>query len=122
MREKPSGTKSRSRRKAPARKRANPGRTDWARVDATTDAEIAEQVRQNPDEVEFTDEMLAAARWVIPEKKVPISFCVDPDVLAFFKSDGEGYQSRMNAVLCGYVRGHGARQEARGLIEKRWSK
>lgn len=50
--------------------------------------------------------MLAAARWVMPEKKVPISFRVDPDVLAFFKAGGEGYQSRMNAVLRGYVRGH----------------
>ena len=106
MREKPGGTKSRSRRKAPARKGASQGRTDWARVDATTDAEIAEQLRRNSDEVEFTDEMLAAARWVMPEKKVPISFRVDPDVLAFFKSDGDGYQSRMNAVLRGYVRGH----------------
>jgi uncharacterized protein (DUF4415 family) len=81
-------------------------RTDWARVDATTDAEIAEQIRRDPDDVEFTDEMLAAARWVMPAKKVPISFRVDPDVLAFFRADGEGYQSRMNAVLRGYVRGH----------------
>lgn len=98
------GTKQRSRRKAGARKRASRGRTDWARVDATTEAEIGEQIRRNPDDVEFTDEMLAAARWVMPEKKVPISFRVDPDVLAFFKSEGDGYQSRMNAVLRGYVR------------------
>ena len=49
--------------------------------------------------------MLAAARWVMPEKKVPISFRVDPDVLAFFRGGGEGYQSRMNAVLRGYMRG-----------------
>jgi uncharacterized protein (DUF4415 family) len=98
------GTKRRSQRKA-ARRPAR-GHVDWARVDATTDEEIAEQVRANPDDVEFTDEMLAEARWVMPEKKVPISFRVDPDVLEFFKSDGEGYQSRMNAVLRGYMRGH----------------
>lgn len=101
-----SGTKQRSRRSAAAPKRTNRGRTDWARLDATTDAEIAEQILRNPDDVEFTDEMLAAARWVMPEKKVPISFRVDPDVLAFFKSEGDGYQSRMNAVLRGYMRGH----------------
>ena len=99
------GTKQRSRRKA-APRRAKRGRTDWARVDTTTDAEIGEQIRRNPDDVEFTDEMVAAARWVMPEKKVPISFRVDPDVLEFFKSDGDGYQSRMNAVLRGYMRGH----------------
>lgn len=56
--------------------------------------------------MEFTDAMLAAARWVMPEKKVPISFRVDPEVLEFFKAAGDGYQSRMNAVLRGYVRGH----------------
>jgi len=80
--------------------------TNWARVDATTDRDIAEQIRRNPDDVEFTDEMFAAARWVMPAKKVPISFRVDPDVLAFFKRGGDGYQSRMNAVLRGYVQGH----------------
>ena len=79
-------------------------RTDWDRVDATTDRDIAEQIRRNPDEVEFTDEMLAASRWVVPPKKVPISLRVDPEVLAFFKREGDGYQSRMNAVLRGYMR------------------
>ena len=63
--------------------------------------------------MEFTDEMLAAARWVMPEKKVPISFRVDPDVLAFFKAGGDGYQSRMNAVLRGYMRGQGRTAEAK---------
>ena len=41
----------------------------------------------------------------MPAKKVPISFRVDPDVLEFFRRGGEGYQSRMNAVLRGYVLG-----------------
>lgn len=103
MPEKRGGTKRHSRRNTVAAKRH---RSDWARVDATTDREIGEQIRRDSDDVEFTDEMLAAARWVMPEKKVPISFRVDPDVLAFFKSEGDGYQSRMNAVLRGYVRGH----------------
>lgn len=80
-------------------------RTNWARVDATTDRKIAEQIRRNPDDVELTDEMIAAARWVMPPKKVPISLRVDPDVLAFFKRGGDGYQSRMNAVLRAFMRG-----------------
>ncbi len=105
MRGKRNGTK----RRGGGSTRASRGRTDWARVDRTTDTEIAAQVRGNRDEVEFTDEMLAAARWVMPEKKVPISFRVDPDVLAFFKAEGDGYQSRMNAVLRGYVRGRRGR-------------
>ena len=110
MREKRGGTKTASRGKTSAlrkaSKRRSPGQIDWARVDATTDGEIAEQIRQDPDDIEFTEQMLAAAHWVMPQKKVPISFRVDPDVLAFFRNGGEGYQSRMNAVLRGYMRGH----------------
>jgi uncharacterized protein (DUF4415 family) len=39
---------------------------------------------------------------VVPQK-IPISLRVDPDVLAFFKEQGPGYQTRMNAVLRGYM-------------------
>ncbi len=35
--------------------------------------------------------------------KKPISLRVDPDVLAFFRQDGAGYQTRMNAVLRAYM-------------------
>lgn len=109
MREKRNGTENFSRAKTPVRRKESKsptrGRTDWARVDATTDVEIAEQIRQSPDDVEFTDEMFAQAQWMKPVKKVPISFRVDPDVLAFFKTAGGGYQSRMNAVLRSYMRG-----------------
>lgn len=35
--------------------------------------------------------------------KLPLSLRVDPDVLAFFKSLGKGYQTRMNAVLRSYM-------------------
>lgn len=68
MRKKRSGTKTTSRRKAAARpksrKRRSPAPIDWTRVDATADKDIAEQVRRDPDDVQFTDEMLDAARWV----------------------------------------------------------
>ena len=39
------------------------------------------------------------AKLVTPEPKKAISLRVDPDVLEFFKSQGAGYQTRMNAVL-----------------------
>ena len=29
---------------------------------------------------------------------------IDPDVLAWFKAQGKGYQTRMNAVLRAYVK------------------
>lgn len=40
---------------------------------------------------------------VCPEKKVMISVRLDPDVLEFFRSQGPGYQSRINAVLRSYM-------------------
>jgi uncharacterized protein (DUF4415 family) len=32
-----------------------------------------------------------------------MSLRIDPDILAFFKSRGRGYQTRMNAVLRAYM-------------------
>ncbi|MEM7240582.1 MAG: BrnA antitoxin family protein [Pseudomonadota bacterium] len=42
------------------------------------------------------------AELVMPEPKKMISLRVDADVLEFFKSQGKGYQTRMNAVLKAY--------------------
>jgi uncharacterized protein (DUF4415 family) len=80
------------------------GRADLATIDATTDADIARQIAEDPDTApEFTNEMFASAEWVAPMKKTPIALRVDPDVLDFFRAQGPGYQSRMNAVLRSYV-------------------
>lgn len=78
------------------------GKTDWARVDALTDEDIARAVADDPDatpiDVDWSDAVL-----VIPAKKKAISIRVDEDVLDFFKREGEGYQRRMNAVLRSYM-------------------
>jgi uncharacterized protein (DUF4415 family) len=44
-------------------------------------------------------------RAVAPDqmRKTLISLRVDPEVLAFFKAQGPGYQTRMNAVLTAYM-------------------
>lgn len=38
-----------------------------------------------------------------PSRKKLISLRVDPEVLEFFKAQGPGYQTRMNAVLQAYM-------------------
>ena len=38
-----------------------------------------------------------------PREKKPVSLRIDEDILEFFKKDGSGYQSRINAVLKAYV-------------------
>jgi uncharacterized protein (DUF4415 family) len=84
-------------------------RSDWARLDATTDDDIARQIASDPDTApEFSDEMIHRAHWVPAPKKEPISFRVDPDVLAYFRSFGAGYQTRMNQVLRAYMEHAGA--------------
>ncbi len=42
-----------------------------------------------------------AIRW--PGKKKQITLRLDPDVLAFFRKHGKGYQTIINAVLRKYV-------------------
>lgn len=78
------------------------GKTDWASVDALTDKEIEEAVRNDPDAVPL-DIDWSEAVLVTPPKKKAISIRVDEDVLDYFKKQGAGYQRRMNAVLRSYV-------------------
>jgi uncharacterized protein (DUF4415 family) len=78
------------------------GKTDWAAVDALTDKEIEEAVRDDPDAVPL-DIDWSKAVLVIPPKKKAISIRVDEDVLEYFKKQGAGYQRRMNAVLRSYM-------------------
>ncbi len=78
------------------------GKTDWARVDKLTDEDIAKAVANDPDaapiDIDWSDAVL-----VIPARKKAISIRVDEDVLDYFKSQGEGYQRRINAVLRSYM-------------------
>lgn len=79
------------------------GETDWARLDALTDAEVEAAVADDPDWAEFKDVDWSDAVWVMPPKKKAISIRLDPDVLDFFKEEGPGYQGRINQVLRTYV-------------------
>lgn len=79
------------------------GKTDWARFDAMTDAEIEAAIANDPDWAEFKDIDWSDAVLVMPARKKAISIRVDEDVLDFFKKEGAGYQRRINAVLRSYM-------------------
>ena len=81
---------------------ARRGKTDWAAVEALTDEQIAEAVKNDPDAVPL-DFDWSEAVLVIPPKKKAISIRVDEDVLDYFKKEGAGYQRRINAVLRSYM-------------------
>lgn len=60
-------------------------------------------------EIDYSDieetnaEFWADAKLSLPKKKEPISLRIDNDVLGWFKKQGKGYQSKINAVLRSYM-------------------
>jgi len=77
------------------------GKTDRARVAKWTDAEIEKMARSDD-----AHPALDAAFWKDVERlptKEAISIKLDDDVLAFFRKQGRGYQTRINAVLRRYM-------------------
>lgn len=80
------------------------GRTDLARVLATTDAEIERDAAGDPDvALPRDDKWMADARAVFPISKMPISIRIDADILEFFRRSGAGWQTRMNDVLRAFM-------------------
>ena len=55
---------------------------------------------------ELDDDFWANAKVVMPKAKEKITIKLDPDVLEYFRKDGPGYQTRMNAVLKSFVAAH----------------
>lgn len=79
-------------------------RTDWDRLRQLTDDEIEAAAREDPDSPLLDDEWLQAARLVTPSgEKEQISIRLDEEVVTFFRSQGRGYQTRINDVLKAYV-------------------
>ncbi|HAH10587.1 MAG TPA: hypothetical protein DCL48_10845 [Alphaproteobacteria bacterium] len=77
-------------------------KTDWARVAATTYEEVEAQIAADPDERDLVWDW-SEVYLRPPRPKTVVNMRVDTDILEFFKQDGRGYQTRINAVLRGYV-------------------
>lgn len=79
-------------------------RTDWERVDALTDEEIEQAVREDPDAELLDAEWFRTAELVVPSsEKTRINIRLDEDIVDYFKQQGRGYQTRINDVLKAYV-------------------
>ena len=74
-------------------------RTDLARVDAMTSAEV-DALAAADDEPVFD---WSNARIGIPGPKQQLTVRLDKDVIDWFRAQGSGYQTRMNAVLRSFV-------------------
>jgi len=77
-------------------------RTDWKRVDALQDRRI-----DFSDTPELTPEMFARAvvrRGLKPvARKKQLTLRIDSDVLEWYRGQGSGYQTRINALLRAYM-------------------
>jgi uncharacterized protein (DUF4415 family) len=77
-------------------------KTDWSRVDAMTEADLEAAIAGDPDEAGMVVQWEHPIRG-IPLPKEPVSIRLDADLLAFFRQDGKGYQTKINAVLRSYM-------------------
>ena len=86
--------------KKPATSRKS--RTDWKRVDALEDRKI-----DFSDMPELTPEMFARAVARRGLKPIPgkrqLTIRIDSDVLEWYRRQGPGYQTRINALLRAYM-------------------
>jgi uncharacterized protein (DUF4415 family) len=82
-------------------------RTNWKRVDALEDEDI-----DLSDIPEVSPEMFARAivrRGLKPvARKAQLTLRVDSDVLEWFRKQGQGYQTKINALLRAYMDAHKA--------------
>ena len=76
------------------------GETEWARLRAEQAAGIEPALDPEEEGIEWDWQN---ARLVMPQPKRAVSIRMDADVLAFFKAQGRGYQTRMNAVLRAFM-------------------
>ena len=74
------------------------GKTDWERLRRDQEAGIEPEPDEDDFEVDWSSAVL-----VRPPAKPMVSLRMDPEVLAFFKAGGKGYQTRINAVLRAYM-------------------
>lgn len=76
---------------------------ELAALEAMSDAEVERRTNADPDAPPLYDADWWAGAAVVTPRKVPVSLRLDPDILAYFKAEGPGYQTRINAVLRTYV-------------------
>ena len=85
-----------------------PGRTNWDRLAALSEDDIERAIADDPDSAPALDaDWFRKAELVMPAAKTATSIRVDSDVMGWFKTQGRGWQTRMNAVLRAYAKAHG---------------
>ena len=80
-----------------------PTKTNLERFDAMTDEMI--DTSEIPP---LTEEFFATAKWRMPKPRVKVTVEVEPEVMEWFKAQGENYQRYLSAALRIYAQAHQA--------------
>ncbi len=88
--------------------RRGESQTDWAKVDAMTEEALEASVAADPDDVHEPVDWSRAFAGLPPgvlesSRKQDVHIRLDSDILHWFKGQGRGYQTRINAVLRAFV-------------------
>jgi len=75
-------------------------KTDWERISSMPDKDI-----DTSDIPELDDAFFEQAEIRVPGKQ-PVTIRLDEDVITWFKSQGKGYQTRINQLLRRYMETH----------------
>jgi uncharacterized protein (DUF4415 family) len=85
--------------------------TDWERLRTMSDAEIHAAAIADPDAQPTDETFWKNAKLTLPKAKETVTIRLDSEVLNWFKGQGKGYQTRINAVLRAYVEAQGKHKE-----------
>jgi uncharacterized protein (DUF4415 family) len=99
----------------------SPTKTNLERLDAMTDDEI-----DTSEVPPLTDKFFASAKWRMPSPTVKVTVEVEPEVLDWFKAQGNNYEHYLTAALRIYAEAHAsptpteprAPTDPRGLVRK----
>ena len=84
---------------------SNTSRNDWNALEAMTDEEI-----DYSDISPLTDEFFENAMLRVPATQAHNLIQLDPEVMAWFRSQGAEYKSLINSVLRRYIENSSGRQ------------
>ena len=76
-------------------------RSDFEAVGRMSNGEIERQAADDPEERDWD---WASASLELPKPKVGIHIKLDADIIEFFKREGGGYQTCINAALKSFVK------------------
>lgn len=84
------------------RSTSSKSRTDWARLRATKDSDVTLTAEHPEASTKHIVRGIVRQGLKPVPPKAAISLRVDVDILEWFKAQGPGYQTRINAILRAY--------------------